>query len=149
MSGAQRAEMAAVVPLCSPRVNGGRRCVVVAERPSGLSACAAKVSARQAAASGWQRRSERERAHSSALRARRQRREEEGGERMGTLVNDFDSIQNQNFQLKLENLEYKSCSKCQNLQLLFQAFSHLRFGLKVTNSNLNAQENYPIHIVFF
>ena len=56
----------------------------------------------RAAASGRQRRSERERAHSSALRARRQRREEEGGERKGTLVNDFDSIQNQNFQLKLE-----------------------------------------------
>ena len=29
----------------------------------------------------------------------------------------------------------------QNLQLLFQAFSHLRFGLKVTNSNFNAKEN--------
>ena len=56
------------------------------------------------AASGRQRRSERERAHLSSLRARRQRREEEGGERKGTLVNDFDSIQNQYFQLKLEKL---------------------------------------------
>jgi len=53
---------------------------------------------------GRQQCSERERAHSSALHARRQRREEEGGERKGTLVNDFDSIQNQNFQLKLEKL---------------------------------------------
>jgi len=56
------------------------------------------------AASGRQRCSERERAHSSAMRARRQRREEEGGERKGTLVNDFDSIQNKNFLLKLEKL---------------------------------------------
>ena len=36
----------------------------------------------------------------------------------------------------------------QNLQLLFQAFSHLRFGLKVTNSNLNAKE-ITLNTLFF
>ena len=56
----------------------------------------------------------------------------------------FLKIFNGNF----KNFEYESCSKCRNLQLLFQAFPHLRFRLKVTNSNLNAKENHPIHIVF-
>ena len=45
------------------------------------------------------------------------------------------------FVLTLKSFEYQSCSSCQNLQLWFQTFSYLRFGLKVTNSNLNAKEN--------
>ena len=90
MSGAQRAEMAAVVPLCSPRVNGGRRRVVVAERPSGLSACAAKVSARQGSSKRAATRGERK-------GGEREGREKERGQR-------FDSFQTQNFQLKLEKV---------------------------------------------
>ena len=55
------------------------------------------------------------------------------------------------FELNLKSFEYQSCSSCQNLQLWFQTFSHLRFGLKVTNSNLNAKENtlYTLFFEFF
>ena len=52
------------------------------------------------------------------------------------------------FELNLKSFEYQSCSSCQNLQLWFQTFSHLRFGLKVTNSNLNAKEN-TLYTLFF
>ena len=79
---------------CSGGAGHQRRC----RQWQGSGAAAGSANARgSGAASGRQWRSERERAHSSALRARRQRREEEGGERKGTLVNDFGSIQNQNF----------------------------------------------------
>ena len=40
-----------------------------------------------------------------------------------------------------KKFEYESFSKFKILQLSFQAHFHLRFGLKVTNSNLNAKEN--------
>ena len=55
------------------------------------------------------------------------------------------------FELNLKSFEYQSCSSCQNLQLWFQTFSHLRFGLKVMNSNLNAKENtlYTLFFEFF
>ena len=55
------------------------------------------------------------------------------------------------FELNLKSFEYQSCSSCQNLQLWFQTFSYLRFGLKVTNSNLNAKENtlYTLFFEFF
>ena len=93
---------------CGRAAQRGRACALEwggdGAQQGSSGAAAGSASARgSGAASGRQRRSERERAHSSALRARRQRRED-GGERKGTLVNDFDSIQNQNFQLKLEKL---------------------------------------------
>ena len=47
-----------------------------------------------------------------------------------------------------KKFEYKSCSKFKILPLSFQAHFHLRFGLKVTNSNLNAKEN-TLYTLFF
>ena len=43
------------------------------------------------------------------------------------------------FELNLKSFEYQSCFSCQNLQLWFQTFSHLRLGLKVrlSKSSLN------------
>ena len=44
------------------------------------------------------------------------------------------------FNWSSKKFEYESFSKFKILQLSFQAHFHLRFGLKVTNSNLNAKE---------
>ena len=52
------------------------------------------------------------------------------------------------FELNLKSFEYQSCSSCQNLQLWFQTFSHLRLGLKVKNSNSSLNEN-PLNLLFF
>ena len=48
----------------------------------------------------------------------------------------------------LKNFEYKSCSTHQHLQLLLQAFSHLKLRLKVRNSNLNSNE-ITLYTLFF
>ena len=52
------------------------------------------------------------------------------------------------FELNLKSFEYQSCSSCQNIQLWFQTFSHLRLGLKVKNSNSSLNEN-PLNLLFF
>jgi len=66
-------------------VNGAWRCLVVAERPSGLSACAAKVHARQQwrseRAAAAQRGHARARSSACARREGRENRERERGER--------------------------------------------------------------------
>ena len=48
----------------------------------------------------------------------------------------------------LKNFEYKSCSTHQHLQLLLQAFSHLKLRLKFRNSNLNSNE-ITLYTLFF
>ena len=47
-----------------------------------------------------------------------------------------------------KKFEYESFSKFKILQLSFQAHFHLRFALKVTNSNLNAKE-ITLNTLFF
>ena len=132
MSGAQRVKMAAVVPLCSPRVNGGWRCVVVTARPSGLSAGAAKVSAQQGSnkrAAAAQRgcaaaAQQRERVLSSgAARAASTQRGERGREKESRERKREVNVLTRNF-LKIfhgnsKKFEHKSCSKFKCLQLSF------------------------------
>jgi len=54
----------------------------------------------------------------------------------------------QEFELSSKNFEYQSCSSCQDLQLWFQVFSHLRLGLKVRILNSSLNENI-LNVLFF
>ena len=54
----------------------------------------------------------------------------------------------QEFELSSKNFEYQSCSSCQDLQVWFQAFSHLRLSLEVRILNSSLNEN-TLNLLFF
>ena len=81
---------------------------------------------------------------STRVRERREKQEKRSKQCLAW----FDRGKLKIFELNLKSFEYQSCSSCQNLQLWFQTFSHLRLGLKVKNSNSSSNEN-PLNLLFF
>ena len=139
--------------------SGGRERASWSERRGAACACGAGRQRRQGrgtcssgvvmalgrGAAGRQQGSEHGRARSSdAACAEKPGRGRERESEVRELTLNFLKI----FNGSSKNFEHESCSKRRNLQLLFHPFSHLRFCLKVTNSNLNAKE-ITLYTLFF